>query len=231
MGFVGLVAAHLGAAEVVQTDYHPDCLELCRQNAHQNNIANVTIRSGDWRDWPQELTGFDLVIGTDILYERTLHPTLTALLPTLGKTVLLADPIRPAALGVYRAPQKRRLDHLHGATTRAVGRRRKRHDVALDRTATLMRYNVRVRGAGSAAGHIFEVCMKKKILVLGSGPIRIGQGIEFDYCTVHCVWALREAGYEAIVLNNNPETVSTDFDTSDKLYFEPLTGRRCPQCD
>ncbi|WP_369016075.1 ATP-grasp domain-containing protein, partial [Armatimonas sp.] len=58
---------------------------------------------------------------------------------------------------------------------------------------------------------------------MGSGPIRIGQGIEFDYCTVHCVWALREAGYEAIVLNNNPETVSTDFDTSDKLYFEPLT--------
>jgi carbamoyl-phosphate synthase large subunit len=64
---------------------------------------------------------------------------------------------------------------------------------------------------------------KKKIVVLGSGPIRIGQGIEFDYCSVHCVWALREAGYEAIILNNNPETVSTDFDTSDKLYFEPLT--------
>ncbi len=64
---------------------------------------------------------------------------------------------------------------------------------------------------------------KKKVIVLGSGPIRIGQGIEFDYCTVHCVWALREAGYEAIVLNNNPETVSTDFDTSDRLYFEPLT--------
>lgn len=64
---------------------------------------------------------------------------------------------------------------------------------------------------------------KKKVVVLGSGPIRIGQGIEFDYCSVHCVWALREAGYEAIILNNNPETVSTDFDTSDKLYFEPLT--------
>ena len=64
---------------------------------------------------------------------------------------------------------------------------------------------------------------KKKVIVLGSGPIRIGQGIEFDYCTVHCVWALREAGYTAIVLNNNPETVSTDFDTSDRLYFEPLT--------
>ncbi|MBQ4110766.1 MAG: carbamoyl-phosphate synthase large subunit [Clostridia bacterium] len=64
---------------------------------------------------------------------------------------------------------------------------------------------------------------KKKILVLGSGPIRIGQGIEFDYCSVHCVWALREEGYETIIANNNPETVSTDFDTSDKLYFEPLT--------
>ncbi|MEJ5252024.1 MAG: carbamoyl-phosphate synthase large chain, partial [Armatimonadota bacterium] len=60
-------------------------------------------------------------------------------------------------------------------------------------------------------------------MVIGSGPIRIGQGIEFDYCTVHCVWALQEAGYRAVVVNNNPETVSTDFDTSDCLYFEPLT--------
>jgi len=64
---------------------------------------------------------------------------------------------------------------------------------------------------------------KRKAIVLGSGPIRIGQGIEFDYCTVHGVWALREAGYESIVINSNPETVSTDFDTSDRLYFEPLT--------
>jgi len=59
---------------------------------------------------------------------------------------------------------------------------------------------------------------------LGSGPIRIGQGIEFDYCSVHAVWALQEVGYEAVIINNNPETVSTDFDTSDRLYFEPLTG-------
>jgi carbamoyl-phosphate synthase large subunit len=65
--------------------------------------------------------------------------------------------------------------------------------------------------------------MKKKAIVLGSGPIRIGQGIEFDYCSVHSAWALRDAGYEAIIINNNPETVSTDFDTSDRLYFEPLT--------
>jgi len=64
---------------------------------------------------------------------------------------------------------------------------------------------------------------KKKILVLGSGPIRIGQGIEFDYCSVHCVWALKEEGYETIIANCNPETVSTDFDTADKLYFDPLT--------
>lgn len=64
---------------------------------------------------------------------------------------------------------------------------------------------------------------RKKAIVIGSGPIRIGQGIEFDYCSVHSVWALREAGYESIIINNNPETVSTDFDTSDKLYFEPLT--------
>ena len=64
---------------------------------------------------------------------------------------------------------------------------------------------------------------RKKIIVLGSGPIRIGQGVEFDYATVHCVMTLRERGYEAIVINNNPETVSTDFSISDKLYFEPLT--------
>jgi carbamoyl-phosphate synthase large subunit len=62
----------------------------------------------------------------------------------------------------------------------------------------------------------------KKILVIGSGPIRIGQGIEFDYCCVHGVWAIKEAGFESIIINNNPETVSTDFDTADKLYFEPL---------
>ena len=64
---------------------------------------------------------------------------------------------------------------------------------------------------------------RKKILVLGSGPIRIGQGIEFDFCSVHCTWAFSRAGYETIIINNNPETVSTDFDIADKLYFEPLT--------
>ena len=64
---------------------------------------------------------------------------------------------------------------------------------------------------------------KKKILVLGSGPIRIGQGIEFDFCSVHCTWALKKEGFETIIVNNNPETVSTDFDIADRLYFEPLT--------
>ncbi len=64
---------------------------------------------------------------------------------------------------------------------------------------------------------------KKRVVIFGSGPIRIGQGIEFDYASVHCVWALREMGYEVIMVNNNPETVSTDFDTADRLYFEPLT--------
>ncbi|MCD7763924.1 MAG: carbamoyl-phosphate synthase large subunit [Lachnospiraceae bacterium] len=64
---------------------------------------------------------------------------------------------------------------------------------------------------------------KKKVLVLGSGPIRIGQGIEFDFCSVHCTWAFEKEGYETIIINNNPETVSTDFDIADKLYFEPLT--------
>ena len=74
-----------------------------------------------------------------------------------------------------------------------------------------------------AAEDEVAVSDRKKVCILGSGPIRIGQGVEFDYCTVHSVWALKELGYETIIINNNPETVSTDFDTSDKLYFEPLT--------
>jgi len=65
---------------------------------------------------------------------------------------------------------------------------------------------------------------KKTVIVFGSGPIRIGQGIEFDYASVHCVWALKAAGYDVVIANNNPETVSTDFDTADRLYFDPLTG-------
>ncbi len=65
---------------------------------------------------------------------------------------------------------------------------------------------------------------KKKVIVFGSGPIRIGQGVEFDYASVHCVWALKRKGYEVVIVNNNPETVSTDFDTADRLYFEPLTN-------
>ena len=70
---------------------------------------------------------------------------------------------------------------------------------------------------------VVETSGKKKVLVLGSGPIRIGQGIEFDFCSVHCTWAFSKENYETIIVNNNPETVSTDFDIADKLYFEPLT--------
>ena len=71
---------------------------------------------------------------------------------------------------------------------------------------------------------VTQTSSKKKVMVLGSGPIRIGQGIEFDYCSVHSTWALKKSGYETIIVNNNPETVSTDFDIADKLYFEPLTA-------
>ena len=81
---------------------------------------------------------------------------------------------------------------------------------------------------GRTGLRILAGCMamrrKRKVLVLGSGPIRIGQGIEFDYCSVHSVWAFKRLGYETIIINNNPETVSTDFDVADKLYFEPLTA-------
>ncbi len=81
-------------------------------------------------------------------------------------------------------------------------------------------YYYSVYGGESEAA---ETNPPKKVLVLGSGPIRIGQGIEFDFCSVHCTWAFKEEGYETIIVNNNPETVSTDFDIADKLYFEPLT--------
>src|SRR5579862_5448067 len=77
-------------------------------------------------------------------------------------------------------------------------------------------------GSGIDKGASVLTSQRGKIVVIGSGPIRIGQGIEFDYCSVHCVRALRDAGFEAVIINNNPETVSTDFDTSDRLFFEPL---------
>ena len=76
---------------------------------------------------------------------------------------------------------------------------------------------------GVCEARTFKRSGKPTILVLGSGPIRIGQGIEFDYSSVHCVWALKELGYDVVIVNNNPETVSTDYDTADRLYFEPLT--------
>ena len=79
-------------------------------------------------------------------------------------------------------------------------------------------------GCFDGSNEVEETRDHKKIMVLGSGPIRIGQGIEFDYCSVHSVWALKQEGYETIIVNNNPETVSTDFDIADKLYFEPLTS-------
>ncbi|MDR0671641.1 MAG: carbamoyl-phosphate synthase large subunit [Oscillospiraceae bacterium] len=83
-------------------------------------------------------------------------------------------------------------------------------------------YGTKEGGAEDEALELVEKSGRPRILVLGSGPIRIGQGIEFDYAGVHCVWSLKELGYEVVVVNNNPETVSTDFDTADRLYFEPL---------
>ena len=85
-------------------------------------------------------------------------------------------------------------------------------------------YFYSVFGSFDESGEVEPTGKKKKVLVLGSGPIRIGQGIEFDYCSVHATWAFSRAGYETVIVNNNPETVSTDFDIADKLYFEPLTA-------
>ena len=84
-------------------------------------------------------------------------------------------------------------------------------------------FNEPGNGGGNEALPFINRSKKKRVIVLGSGPIRIGQGIEFDYASVHCVWSLKQLGYEVIIINNNPETVSTDFDTSDRLYFEPLS--------
>ncbi len=84
-------------------------------------------------------------------------------------------------------------------------------------------YFYSVFGGEDESGEVSPTGRDKKVLVLGSGPIRIGQGIEFDFCSVHATWAFEKAGYETIIVNNNPETVSTDFDVADKLYFEPLT--------
>ncbi|MDR3210157.1 MAG: carbamoyl-phosphate synthase large subunit, partial [Oscillospiraceae bacterium] len=78
-------------------------------------------------------------------------------------------------------------------------------------------------GAEDEAAELVAKSVKPRVIVLGSGPIRIGQGIEFDYACVHCCWTLKEMGFEVVIINNNPETVSTDFDTADRLYFEPLT--------
>ena len=100
VGFAGLVAAHLGASEVIQTDYQADTLALARYNAHQNGVA-ARQRPGDWRDFPADLSGFDVVIGSDVLYERALHADLYQLFPRVvapGGTLLLSDPLRPQAL-------------------------------------------------------------------------------------------------------------------------------------
>lgn len=97
VGLVGMVAAHLGGM-VTQTDYHPDVLAVCRSNQALNGVENLTIRKADWREWPSDLTGFDLVIAADVLYERKLHLALRSLFLTLKSPILLADPIRPPAL-------------------------------------------------------------------------------------------------------------------------------------
>ena len=96
VGLCGIVAASVGA-RVTQTDYLPDALALCRENAARNGVENIEFVLGDWRDWPADLTGFDLAIGADILYERSLHGALLALLPRLAPEFVCADPIRPQA--------------------------------------------------------------------------------------------------------------------------------------
>jgi carbamoyl-phosphate synthase large subunit len=108
----------------------------------------------------------------------------------------------------------------YNATNEALDEEFSRHIAAGAYAGTIAAARTAAEAASKARG---SKPGKGKVLVLGSGPIRIGQGIEFDYCSVHSVWALKALGYETIIVNNNPETVSTDFDISDRLYFEPLT--------
>lgn len=120
-----------------------------------------------------------------------------------------------AALTGNKEEQIKELRHTNGITACY-----KMVDTCAAEFAAATPYYYSVYGSES---EVVETYAKKKVLVLGSGPIRIGQGIEFDFCSVHCTWAFAKEGYETIIVNNNPETVSTDFDIADKLYFEPLT--------
>ncbi|NBH84485.1 carbamoyl-phosphate synthase large subunit [bacterium C-53] len=123
--------------------------------------------------------------------------------------------------------------HLTGMTEDSVKEMRYENDITASfkmvdtcaaEFAAATPYFYSVFGSEDESGELPSSGKRKKVLVLGSGPIRIGQGIEFDYCSVHSTWAFAKAGYETIIVNNNPETVSTDFDIADKLYFEPLTA-------
>ncbi len=102
IGLVGLVAQSLGPTRLVQTDYHADALAIAQQNARQNNMeGHIEIASGDWRNWPDALTNFDLVLASDVLYERSLHDDLARLLPRLvapNGQIVLSDPLRPQSL-------------------------------------------------------------------------------------------------------------------------------------
>lgn len=120
-----------------------------------------------------------------------------------------------AALTGNKEEQIKKLRHTNGITACY-----KMVDTCAAEFAAATPYYYSVYGSEN---EVVETYAKKKVLVLGSGPIRIGQGIEFDFCSVHCTWAFAKEGYETIIVNNNPETVSTDFDIADKLYFEPLT--------
>ena len=110
VGLVGLVAQTLSPACLIQTDYHADALFIAQQNATQNGLADTLfVRQGDWRNWPADLSGFDLVIGSDVLYERSLHDDLARLFPRLlapGGEILLSDPLRPQAVSFVERLEK-----------------------------------------------------------------------------------------------------------------------------
>jgi predicted nicotinamide N-methyase len=133
VGLAGLVAASHGAI-VTQTDYLDHLLTLARHNAALNQLSSITTCIGDWRDWPEDLTDFDLVIGSDILYERAMHPSLATLLPKLGKEILIADPIRPQAADFLAA---RRAENWQIQTKReTISLENKPREIAIHRIHT-----------------------------------------------------------------------------------------------
>jgi len=180
--------------------------EAVRKGIDYQTIHAITMVDEWFIDKIARLTQMEHQLETEELTEKLLRE---------AKRMEFPDQVIARLCGKKEEEvKKQRYDHGITASFKIV-------DTCAAEFAASTPYYYSVFGEGENEAR--ETTGKKKVLVLGSGPIRIGQGIEFDYCSVHATWAFSRAGYETIIINNNPETVSTDFDIADKLYFEPLT--------